>query len=83
MGERSRPEIEQALREEVAALLSMDPSAISPDASLPSLGLDSLSFVELLVFIEKTFQLNLMESGLTRKDFQTISALAACISRMT
>ena len=43
------------------------------------LGVDSLSFVELLVFIEKTFNIKLMESGLTREDFRTIHSLASSI----
>lgn len=75
-------DIEEKLVREVAAMLSADPSIITPDTPLHTLGIDSLKFVELLVFIEKTFNLNLMESGLTREDFYTIRSLASCISRM-
>jgi acyl carrier protein len=45
------------------------------------LGVDSLGFIEVLVFIEKTFKLQLIASDLTRKDFETIHALAAFISQ--
>ena len=75
-------DIEEKLIREVASILSADPFEITPDTPLHTLGLDSLRFVELLVFIEKTFNLNLIGSGLKREDFQTISSLASCISRM-
>jgi len=44
------------------------------------LGLDSLGFVEMLVFIEKTFSLNMVETDLTKKDFETLNSLATFIS---
>jgi len=74
--------IEERLIEEISVILSIDPSMIIPDTQLHSLGLDSLRFVELLVFIEKKFNVNLMESGLTREDFRTIRSLATCINKM-
>lgn len=74
--------VEEILIREVAAILSVDPSTIAPDVPLHELGIDSLSFVELLVVIEKTFNLKLMETSLTIEDFQTIRSLASCISRM-
>ena len=66
---------------EVAAILSMDPAAVAVDAPLDSLGMTSMAFVELLVAIEKNFDLMLMETDLTRDDFRTIGLLAACIAR--
>lgn len=72
--------IERKLVQEVATILCADAAKISVDASLPSLGLDSMGFVEILVFVEKTFGLKLIESGLTREDFQTIRSLATKIS---
>ena len=69
-------EIEKTLIGEIATILSRDPAAIRPDLPLHGLGMDSMSFVEILVFIEKTFDLKLIESGLTREDFQTVQALA-------
>ena len=68
--------VEKRLVEEIATILCKDAAAISPTASLPSLGLDSMGFVELLVFVEKAFNLRLIESGLTREDFETVHALA-------
>ncbi|MBU1134466.1 MAG: acyl carrier protein [Candidatus Omnitrophica bacterium] len=74
-------DIEEILIREVATILSTDTAEIVPDVPLHTLGVDSLSFVELLVFIEKEFNLKLMESGLTREDFQSIRSLSACISK--
>jgi acyl carrier protein len=73
--------IESVLTGQVASILSIDASGLKPDAPLHSLGMDSLSFVELLVFIEKEFKIKLMESGMTRDDFRTIRSLSKCISK--
>lgn len=75
--------IERRLVHEVSSILCVDPSKVSVDVPLPSLGLDSMGFVEILVVVEKTFGLKLIESGLTREDFQTIRSLAARISKST
>jgi len=76
-------DVERKLVEEIATILCMDPAAVKTDAPLPSLGLDSMGFVELLVVIEKAFNLRLIESGLTREDFETVHALACRISKST
>ena len=83
MHEMSVEEIEALLTTEVAGILSIDPAAVAPDTPLDSLGMTSMAFVELLVVIEKTFDLRLMETDLTREDFRTIGLLASCIARMT
>jgi acyl carrier protein len=54
---------------------------VIPDKPFHELGIDSLGFVEILVFIEKTFKLQLIASDLTKKDFETIHSLASFISR--
>jgi len=69
------------LIQEIAAILCLDPDAVKPDVPLPSLGLDSMGFVELLVVVEKAFSLRLIEAGLTREDFETVHALACRISK--
>ena len=83
MAEMSTEQIEELLIGEVASILSMDPALVSVDAPLHTLGMSSMAFVELLVVIEKTFDLKLMETDLTKEDFQAIRSLASCISRMT
>jgi len=81
MATLSAKEIEEKLTAEIATIMSRAPADIGPDVPLHALGIDSMSFVEILVFIEKTFNLRLIETGLTREDFQTVRALAACIAR--
>jgi len=75
----SAREIEKKLIDEISTILRQDSSTIRTDAPLHTLGVDSLALVEILVFIEKTFSLNLMETGLSQKDFKTIGSLAGCI----
>ena len=83
MSEMSINQIEELLLTEVANILAIDPATMTIDAPLHSLGMNSMAFVELLVVIEKVFSLKLMDTDLTKKDFQTIRSLASCISRMT
>jgi len=73
-------DIEQKLIEGISSISNQDASAIAPDKPFHELGIDSLGFVEILVFIEKTFKLQLIASDLTRKDFESIRALASFIS---
>ena len=75
--------IERALANEISIILGVEAPLVKTDAPLHSLGMDSMSFVELLVFIEKSFKINLMASGLKKEDFQTIASLAGKISRET
>ncbi len=83
MGVKTLKEIENILSQEIATILSIDSSKVILDTPLHEMGIDSLSFVELLVFIEKTFNIKLMESGLTSENFRTVRSLASSISRMS
>jgi acyl carrier protein len=74
-------EIEDALIKGISAIANRDPSDIAPDRPFHELGIDSLGFVEILVFIEKRFKLELIASDLTKKDFETVRTLAASIDR--
>jgi acyl carrier protein len=73
-------EIENTLIQGIASIANQDASAVSPDKPFHELGIDSLGFVEILVFIEKTFKLPLIAADLTKKDFETIHSLASYIS---
>lgn len=73
--------IKLQLVEEIAALLEMDIEVIDTSIPLHELGIDSLGLVELFVFIEKSFGIKLMESGITQEDLKTIDALSAKISQ--
>jgi acyl carrier protein len=74
-------DIEQKLIEGISLIANKDRPAIVVDKPFHELGIDSLGFVEILVFIEKTFKLQLIAADLTRKDFETIHSLASFIHR--
>jgi acyl carrier protein len=74
-------DIENKLINQIAAILSCSSLSIKPDAQLHTLGVDSLSFVEILVFIEKEFKIKLIESGLDKEDFKSVRSLAARINK--
>ena len=77
----NRQDIEKQLTGEIALIIRQSADAIEPDTSLHTLGIDSMGFVEVLVFIEKQYGLKLIETGMTREDFETIRSLAECIKR--
>ena len=74
-------EIETTLHKGIAAIVSAEPSSLPVQTPFHELGVDSLGLVEILVFIEKTFKLQLIQSDLTRKDFETIQSLASFIHK--
>jgi acyl carrier protein len=82
MPDTSVKEIERTLIAEAANILSVDPTTVTVDTAFQSLGMSSMAFVELLVVIESTFDVKLMETDLSRNDFQTIGSLALRISKM-
>lgn len=74
-------DIETKLVEGISSITNKDLSSVAPDTSFQEMGIDSLGFVEILVYIEKTFNLQLIASDLTKKDFESIHRLALLISR--
>lgn len=70
-------DIQNTLVKGIASITSKEEASISVDVPFHELGIDSLGFVEILVFIEKTFKLQLIETGLDKKDFATIHSLAS------
>lgn len=74
-------DIENKLIHGIASITSRNDSSIAADMTFHKLGIDSLGFVEILVFIEKTFNLQLIESGLDKKDFETVHSLASFIHK--
>ena len=73
--------IEDTLVQGIASILSKDKSFVAVDVPLHELGIDSLTLTEILVFIEQTFKLKLIESGLFKRDFETIQSLASLIHK--
>lgn len=76
-------DVVEQLKDRIAFLLEKDAALISADQPLHELGLDSIAFVDLLVFIEKQFNLALASSGLAQEDFNSINILAQRIVQST
>ncbi len=74
-------EIENTLLDGIASITAAEKESLAADKPFHELGIDSLGFVEILVFIEKTFKLQLIQSDLTRKDFETVRSLASFIHK--
>ena len=74
-------EIEKKLIGQLAMVLGSRANQIQGDSPLQALGMDSMRFVEIFIFIEKEFGVELMSSDMQRSDLETPQALAASISR--
>lgn len=74
-------DIENTLIQGISTISNRNASEFTPDRPFHDIGVDSLGFVEILVFIEKSFKLELIGSDLTKKDFATVRTLAAFIER--
>ena len=57
----------------------VDPDAISPEATLTELGLDSLTIVELLFDVEDEFGIEVPEERVT---FETLAEAAALVDEL-
>jgi len=71
--------IQQKIARRTADMLSVSVECIDVSVPLHTLGLDSMRLVEILVFVEQQFGIDLMDSDLTREDIHTIEALARTI----
>jgi len=76
-------QIEQKLIQGISDIISANDVAedITPDVPLADLGIDSLGLVEIFVFIEKNFNLKLLEANLKKKDLESVRSLATFISK--
>ncbi|MAF94756.1 MAG: hypothetical protein CMM60_03245 [Rhodospirillaceae bacterium] len=75
-------EIKEKLIEQIALTIGEEPANIDSDMMMHELGMDSLGLVELFVFIEKEFKIQLMESGISQEDIMQIDSLANSIYRV-
>jgi acyl carrier protein len=81
MSESTWPhQFESVLRAHVPNLVGNVP--LEPHASLPDLGLDSLSTVALLVDIEETFGITIPDADLGPQTFATAEDLWAVVGRL-
>jgi acyl carrier protein len=73
--------IQRELTQQIAGILSVDPAGVDVEAPLHTLGLDSMRMVEIIVFIETSYGVDLMGSGLKREEVASIAALACTVER--
>ena len=76
-------EIRKELAGGVADILSREPSELDTGAMLFDLGMDSLGLVETFVFIEKSFGLRLLETGIKKENMESIDALSEYIAGLS
>jgi acyl carrier protein len=67
------------LAEVLSEKYDVDPDAISPEATLTELGLDSLTIVELLFDVEDEFGIEVPEE---RATFQTLAEAVALVDEL-
>jgi len=67
------------LAEVLSEKYDVDPTTISPEATLTELGLDSLTVVELLFDVEDEFEIEIPEE---RATFETLAEAAALVEEL-
>ena len=72
----SRETIREKLIEQLIETTGMEKEEITEEAPFHEIGIDSLILVELFVFIEKEFEVDLMESAITHENIQSVATLA-------
>jgi acyl carrier protein len=72
---------DEMLRKLTARLGALLGEAVEPETELERAGMDSMRFVDLFVFVEREFGIDLISSDLRREDLQTPAALADALAR--
>jgi acyl carrier protein len=75
-------QIKEKLIEQIALTIGEEPDLINSSMLMHELGMDSLGLVELFVFIEKEFNIKLMESGISQEDIMKIDLLTESIYKV-
>ena len=52
--------------------------SITPDKRFSDIGIDSMSIIELVLFIERKFEVAISEKDLTAENLKSIQTLAEC-----
>lgn len=71
-------EIQTALLVFVKKEIVAEHVEMTADTLLKDAGIDSFSVIELVLFLERTFNVHLQESDLIPENFKNIRALAQC-----
>lgn len=76
----TQSEIEQVLGREIASILGIGEGDVEPSTTLISLGIDSIKFVEIMIFVENEFGIKLVDSGISREALHDVASLSAHIA---
>jgi acyl carrier protein len=76
MASRSLHEVESFLLAETGIILAENSTEITSSVPLADTGYDSMSFVSLLISVEKKYGIKLVEKGLNPEDMKTLKSLA-------
>ncbi len=76
MESRSLQEVESFLLAETGIILGEKLNGIKSSMALADTGYDSMSFVSLLISVEKKYGIKLVEKGLNPEDMKTLKSLA-------
>jgi acyl carrier protein len=72
--------IQEKLATKLMQLLPQQKTKPEIDVPLHTLGVDSMRLVELFIFIETEFGIDLMKAGIEMKDIQTIKSISEYIT---
>ena len=75
-----KQQIQEKLSTKLMQLLPQQKTQPEVNVPLHSLGVDSMRLVELFIFIEMEFGIDLMKSGIEMKDIQTIESISEYIA---
>ncbi len=74
-------EVVRELRSEIALVTNSSPEKVDPEKSLAANGIDSMGFLEIILFVKKTWGFDLIEGGMCAADFRNVNSLASVIER--
>lgn len=73
-------QIQEKLTAKLMQLLPQQKTKPEIDVPLHTLGVDSMRLVEMFIFIETEFGIDLMNTGIEMKDIQTIKSISEHIA---
>lgn len=77
----TRNDIVKKLISEAALISRQKTESMDPGKSLPDNGINSMGFIELLLAVEREWQIRLIDKGITASDVHSLHALAERIER--
>ncbi len=78
----TQPDIEQALIEFVRENVLAKGVEVKPDTILRDIGVDSYSVIEMVLFIERRYNILLPEKEMLPENLISIRALATCTAKL-